>query len=163
MTSIKPHRYLFLVKNHGYALFVVLILLTLFLILSTSFSINVEFSARQTRTIEAQLKALNAADSGIQYALEAVRQKKNLPNSSSAARWNILENEKGLTSCFKIFSVSGCPANQLCIKSYGEVVRGACGDYTGNIDVILAASKLDAAISTVSKKEVIVSWTEAIP
>lgn len=147
--------------RHGYALFVVLTVMTLIFILATAFSMNIQLGARQALAISFEAEALNAADSGLQLGLEAVRQNiaPRLPVSFDTALWSLLTNVNQASACFKVFVEAACPANQVCIKSVGEVVEGACGDEAGNLSLILAARAIEGSIDLNSLA--IVKWNEA--
>lgn len=146
-------------KNSGYALFLVMILITFLSILTASFSMNLSLGGRQAQSIQAASKALSAADAGIQYALEAVRQNKSI-GTSETSEWKLLETSQGGSICFKVFSDPSCGINLICVKSYGEVVRGECGNYRQDQERILSAKKLSAEIKTLLNNEVLVKWEE---
>lgn len=121
-------------KEKGYALLVVLAMMTLFSLLATSFAIQVKEAAGQSRSVISNEKAFLAADSGIQYALEAVRNSgagvtlSQDFDSQNSARWVPLNPEK--TVCFQAYSPNAKDnqVNPVILWSYGEVLTGdTCG------------------------------------
>lgn len=146
-------------RSTGYALFVVLMLMIVLMILAAGFLTHLESGARQTRALAAEAEALNAADSGLQYALEGARQGKMPADRAEAAGWNVLQGAGGVNICFKVFAETGCPSNQLCVESYGKVARGRC-DQAGELDQILSARRLRGVIDMTQRQESLVSWEE---
>ncbi len=148
--------------DKGYALFIVLALLSLLFILTTSLCENVKTGVREARLRMAEAKALGAADSGLQYGLEMIRQNVPLTNSIKGASWNSLKTEDGVTTCFKVFAAELLDTTDLQIQSLGEVVHGPCGDYSEEPDHILAARVLLGTIDLTPGKETLVRWEEVL-
>jgi Tfp pilus assembly protein PilX len=153
-----------MVPKKGYALFVVLLMMLLLLILTTAVSIHVKNQSEQSLLLVAEERALNGADSGIQYALEVVRSHAygSIPQSYQTSSWFLLENHRGIATCFKVFAYSsGCPAENDCFMSYGETVKGSCGDYPQNLDRIMAVRVVQGEVD--SAKGNLVMWSEVLP
>lgn len=149
-------------RRNGYALFVALASMVLLLILATAFSMVVRTETHHTLQIASEEEALNGADSGIQYALESVREGQTLPDSFDAAAWNLLQTQNGKNVCFKIFqNDAGCAAGDVCVVSYGEVVNGACGDYAGQLELVSAVRVVQGVIT--AQTGTLAVWQEVLP
>lgn len=121
-------------SKEGYALVMVLAMMTLFSLLATSFAVEVKTATEEFRSMAGDEKAFLAADSGIQYALEAVRNSGagvDLPSdfaSQDSKRWIPLNFKKNI--CFQAYSPNAkdTNVNPIILWSYGEVLTGdTCG------------------------------------
>lgn len=153
--------------HRGYAIFMVLLFLVLLSILTITLSETAVLSQKYAFRTVMEVKGLNTADAGVAFALESIRQSGGTPwwtiVSSGSVAWNQIESENGTSVCFKTFPEAPPASNQLKILSYGEVVNGNCGDYSGKTDAILSARILSAAIDLTPGREKVVHWQEVLP
>lgn len=154
----------------GYALTVVLIFLVVFSILTVGLSENMIISQKHALAAILEVKSEQAADSGIAFALESIRQSSNSQTpwwnavSQTNAVWNLLETENGTSVCFKAFPQGAPnPQNRLAVLSYGEAVQGTCGDDSGNPKALLSARTVSAAVDLTSGQEQLIGWREVLP
>jgi len=158
-----------MVPDRGYALIMVLFFLVLLCLVTVSLSENVFLARKHSFLTFMEIKGTNAADSGIAYALEAVRQSSATTSpwwatvTAANAVWIPLETEAGLSVCFEAFPLGAPTANQLSVQSYGEVVRGPCGNYTANPEEILSARTVQSVFDLTPGQEKLVSWQEVLP
>jgi hypothetical protein len=144
----------------GYALFIVLLFMVLLFILTTSVILRIHSSAGQAVAATQELNSLAAADSGIQYALERIRQKIPLQSSAAAAHWHLLQIQKDSSVCFKVFSLSNS-SHQEVIESYGELTRNGCGEHLQDSENLLSAKILKGIIDL--NHGSLSSWQEVLP
>lgn len=145
-------------NSRGFALILVLILMTLLFIYTASFSFMAAIGTKDSLAVSNEAKALAAADSGLQVGLEMIRQGLEMPTAANA-RWNLIESGGGHNVCFKVYSNGTDPGNAtIILRSYSEV--GPCSEQD-NVAQILAARVLQGTVNPDS--QTLASWQEVLP
>src|SRR5205085_6849098 len=124
-------------ESSGYALLVVLMVLSLVLIISAAFLVSVKKESQQAILCAAEIEAVQAADGGLRYGLEAVRNNKSLKSSYASESWSRLDGGNGISSCFKVFVTGSPDQSHLVIRSVGEIVNGPCSESPDATDALL--------------------------